>query len=410
MINKGNRRGGIPIIIEENFVKRLKRIPFREKDYDEKWLQEVIHDNPNILPIDEIDISFSPLISLGKEVSIKSGNIDNVFISPEGYITIIENKLWINPGARREVVGQIIDYAKDLNKLDFTEFDNKVKKSNSDNLGIVDILKNEESISEQQEFELIDTISRNLRNGRFLLLIIGDGIKESVEEMTEYLVGYPQLQFTLALIEIQIYSFGEDPNKLLLIPQIITRTKEITRAVIKFEGNVKPENISVETRLNDDSIEKLNQASYSITAEEFFSELELNTNRGFTEFARTIVREFIEEGFYIEWGKGSFSVRIVDLNETVEKISCFIVDKKGWVYLGYPQSVFDKLGLDIKLLQNFAYKTSLLFPVLKNLQEKDRISWKNYQKIESLAKVYKEFKNLVIEFKNEIHSSLESGT
>jgi len=78
-----------------------------------------------------------------------------------------------------------------------------------------------------EEHTLIDKISRNLSPGRFLLLIIGDGIRESVEELVSYLSQSPQLHFTLALVELQVYRLGEADDSLLIIPQLVTRTREI---------------------------------------------------------------------------------------------------------------------------------------------------------------------------------------
>ncbi len=42
-------------------------------------------------------------------------------VYPRGYLTIVETKLWRNPEARREVVGQIVDYAKELSTWDVEE-------------------------------------------------------------------------------------------------------------------------------------------------------------------------------------------------------------------------------------------------------------------------------------------------
>jgi hypothetical protein len=71
----------------------------------------IVHNKPNILSVFEIETGFMPLIPIGREVSTVAGYIDNLFISPEGYLSIVETKLWRNPEARREVIGQILDTA-----------------------------------------------------------------------------------------------------------------------------------------------------------------------------------------------------------------------------------------------------------------------------------------------------------
>ena len=78
-------------------------------------MQEILFRYPLLLPIKEVDESFCPLISLGREIA----GIDNLYISPTGLLTIVETKLWRNPEAHRTVVAQILDYAKKLNLWDY---------------------------------------------------------------------------------------------------------------------------------------------------------------------------------------------------------------------------------------------------------------------------------------------------
>ena len=51
MTSKGNRRNGQPFLIKENKANELKHIHLKTDEYNEAWIQELIHDNPNILPI-----------------------------------------------------------------------------------------------------------------------------------------------------------------------------------------------------------------------------------------------------------------------------------------------------------------------------------------------------------------------
>ena len=52
-------------------------------------------------------------------------------------------------------------------------------------------------------------MNRNLRLGRFVLLIVGDGIHEGVEKMADFLNQTPQLQFTLGLVEMGLYALDD---------------------------------------------------------------------------------------------------------------------------------------------------------------------------------------------------------
>ena len=241
MINKGNRQQGTPYFISETNSFQLERIPLNEKHFQENWLQKIIHRNPQILPIDDIESGFAPLISLGREISTSVGYIDNLYISTNGYLTIVETKLWRNPEAKREVVGQIIDYAKELTNWNFTKLNDGVKNSsqlyNNNSKGIIELINDFEKIEENEEYKIIDNIERNLKRGRFLLLIVGDGIRESVEEMVDFLSNTPQIQFTLGLVELQFYKNPNVEGELIAIPNLITRTREITRAIVKIENS-----------------------------------------------------------------------------------------------------------------------------------------------------------------------------
>ena len=86
----------------------------KNESLDERTVQELILRNPECLPISEIDESYNPIMPVCKELNTTVGPLDILMVSPNGELTIIETKLWRNPKARREVVAQILDYAKEL--------------------------------------------------------------------------------------------------------------------------------------------------------------------------------------------------------------------------------------------------------------------------------------------------------
>src|SRR6056297_3147066 len=91
----------------------LERIKLGEQDIREAFLQALLDENPAILPVSDFDESFGPVVSLGREIM----GIDNLFISPNGRLTLVETKLWRNPQATRHVLVQILDYASRLARL-----------------------------------------------------------------------------------------------------------------------------------------------------------------------------------------------------------------------------------------------------------------------------------------------------
>ena len=105
---------GNPILINNNRLNILKRVnPYLEKD-----IQELIFKNPQCLPISDIDESYNPILPVCKELNTSVGPLDIFMITPNGDLVVIETKLWTNPESRRKVVAQILDYAKEMSKMD----------------------------------------------------------------------------------------------------------------------------------------------------------------------------------------------------------------------------------------------------------------------------------------------------
>ncbi len=396
MTAKGNRRNGQPIFIKDDIAKGLQRIPLDAKAFNEDWIQKLIYNNPDILPINELETGFAPAIAIGREVSTAAGYIDNLFISPDGYLTIIETKLWRNPEARREVVGQILDYAKELNKWTFTNLDNSVKQFNSlynnNNDGLLATVRKHTDLEETEEQYFIDNVNKNLKRGRFLLLIVGDGIRESVEEMVDYLTQTPQLYFTLALIELQVYKFQSD-NSLIVIPQLVTRTREVIRAVVKIEGNYSSDiKVNIETDLNTESTKQkqnLRQLSTVISMDDFFALLAKKYDVEMLDFVRQIIKESEEIGLVVEWNSLSFSIKFPDPQGSGVKISIIVFDKVGWFYLRPSEVAFKKLQIPVEISYKFAEETARILNIQCNSEIKS--TWKSYPSIENLKPVFNQF-------------------
>ncbi|RYE50967.1 MAG: hypothetical protein EOP48_18925 [Sphingobacteriales bacterium] len=416
MIINGKRKSGTPIILQNGKSNPLKRIALDGNVFNEKWLQQLIHDSPDILPVKDIDAGFSPMLPIGKEVFTKAGYIDNLYISDEGNITIVETKLWRNPEARREVVGQIIDYAKELSKWTFSDLDNAVKNynqllnNNSD--GLLATLNKTGFLDDKQEQDYIDNVSRNLKRGRFLLLVVGDGIKESVEEMVEYLSQHPQLYFTLALVELQVFEVEGSTDR-VIIPQLVTRTKEIERAIIRIEGVAASDvKISIETDLGMESISSNQPGSLktTINEQEYFEQLESNCGAGAVALAKRIIADAEAMGLFIEWRSGSFSVRLPDPLGSGLKMSLLNVDRSGLFYIGIATARYQKLGVDMEIIHSFARDTAPLLPGIVQSADKPYL-WNKYSELKNLHPVYDKFmlrlEQHTVEIKNLIEQKKE---
>ncbi|CAD6547706.1 DUF4268 domain-containing protein [Paraburkholderia sabiae] len=201
----------------------------REGDYSEADLQRLIHAHPSCLPIAEIDAVFSEPIAICTELETHAGRIDNFMVTASGLPVLVECKLWRNPEARREVVGQILDYAKELTRWSSSDLQREVRDRL--NRGGDPILEMVRAVSpDTDEIQFNDALTANLRRGRFLLLIVGDGIREGVEAISEYLQAHAGLHFTLGLVEMRLFATPDGGR--LVIPRVLVRTRVLTHTVV----------------------------------------------------------------------------------------------------------------------------------------------------------------------------------
>jgi hypothetical protein len=105
-------------------LERLRRSPQAggEAHFLENLLQRLIHEHPSAVPVEEIEPAFKNLRAVCQELRLRFDDgdryVDNLLISPEGRICLVECKLWHNPEAVREVVAQILSYASALIHID----------------------------------------------------------------------------------------------------------------------------------------------------------------------------------------------------------------------------------------------------------------------------------------------------
>ena len=83
----------------------------RADTIDENRLQDILFRHAETLPLDEIDSAYETPVPVCRELGTRVGFVDALYLTPTGRIILAEFKLWRNSSARREVIGQILDYA-----------------------------------------------------------------------------------------------------------------------------------------------------------------------------------------------------------------------------------------------------------------------------------------------------------
>jgi hypothetical protein len=80
-----------------------------------------------------------------------------------------------------------------------------------------------------RESEFVDAVSRSLEDGRFLVLLAGDGIREGMQSLTELINRTATKAFTFGLLEVAVYQFGR--NRFAIQPRLLAETEVITRQI-----------------------------------------------------------------------------------------------------------------------------------------------------------------------------------
>lgn len=198
---------------------------------DEAWLRDTILAHPQILPIADIDETFGPLIPLCRELRTPAGPVDAVFINERGRLTIVECKLWKNPQARREVVGQVLDYVAAISSWTYADLQRQVAASVGRTGNVPFELANARAGGTLRESQFVDAVTRSLREGRLLALVVGDGIREEVQRLSEAINRSATKAFSLGLVEVALYDVVER-GQLLVQPRLLAKTELITRQVV----------------------------------------------------------------------------------------------------------------------------------------------------------------------------------
>lgn len=214
----------------------------------EEILQEAVKKYPEIIPLEEIDENFDPLLIIGREFSLEAaGSIDLLAIDTSGLITIIEFKLEKNTDIRK-AVAQVIEYAANLWEMSYDVLDKKVQDYfNSSRCEIKELknktlvesinwhhkkIKKEESLDFSPE-DFIKNVSSNLQKGEFRLIIFCDNVDERTKRAVEYLD---------LLSRFDIYCASTDEfevdGKKLFKSTLITKDRKKASARSKYAGKI----------------------------------------------------------------------------------------------------------------------------------------------------------------------------
>jgi hypothetical protein len=344
----------------------LDRVSPQDTSVLEHQIQEIVFEHPSVLPIEALDSAFAPAIPVGREIGTAVGPVDALFVSPDGGITVVEAKLWRNPEARRAVVGQVLDYATALSSWSYEALDRACRNSTRQTL--FSRVRSQSGEDSLHEATFVDAVARNLQAGRFLLLIVGDGIREEVERMAAYVQSTPRLQFQLALVELRI--FDSDAGDRVIVPSVVARTSEIVRAVVHVD-------VAEEARVEVDVTVPVDDSPSSrrqLTIEEFFAEMEVHADAATVDFARDVLESFAaDHRFKLQRRASAISLRLRNPMGGPE-FTVLVFEKVGRAYPGWLTGQCRRAGVPEETGLRFAADLSQLVGIPVHHQNGDTLA------------------------------------
>jgi len=195
------------IIISKNGkdAKKIEKSVIDKEDY----LQKYIYDNPETIPLYEINDDIRIFI-LGREVPTNSGPIDALGIDQDGNIYIIETKLYKNPD-KRLVVAQVLDYGASLwkNATDFESFIGFFEKESTGKfqLSLNQRLMNFFQFSDQEVADLRENMKINLGDGNYKFVVLMDRLSTQLRDLIVFI--NQNSQFDIYAVELEFYKYQD---------------------------------------------------------------------------------------------------------------------------------------------------------------------------------------------------------
>jgi len=258
-----------------------------ETTYDsESLLQKLLADHPDLLAGDQIDaeeprrwlLVTREMAVPGEQDGAGRWSLDHLFLDQDAIPTLVEVKRSSDTRIRREVIGQMLDYAANaVAYLPVEEIKAKFESRCKDD-GVIPEAELAEFLGEGQNASTFwQSVKTNLQAGRVRLLFIADEIPPELRRVVEFLNSQMDPAEVLA-IEVKQF-VGE--NLKTLVPRVLGQTEKALGRKIVDRGEPR----------------KWNEAS-------FF--LDLSQRRGEQEaaVARRLLEWAIKHNLRIWWGEG----------------------------------------------------------------------------------------------------------
>lgn len=207
-------------------------VEMREEAYEsESLLQQLLADHPNLLAGDQINSSDPRRwVLVSREAPLASEEdgsgrwaVDHLFLDQDAVPTIVEVKRSTDTRIRREVVGQMLDYAANgVSYWSIEELRAQFAHGREDpDKALVNLLGDPSADIE----DFWQKAKTNLRAGRVRLVFVADSVPSELRRIVEFLNQQMDPAEVLA-VEIKQYVGGDLKT---LVPRLVGQTEEAQR-------------------------------------------------------------------------------------------------------------------------------------------------------------------------------------
>lgn len=310
--------------------------PLVERGYEtEGYLQALIAEHHELLAGEQIDDE-SPRrwLLIGKEVGItdmRGGadrwSIDHVFVDHEAIPTFVEVKRSSDPRIRREVVGQLIEYATNAAKhwqpgfLQARATQEAATRRHDLSEDLRALVEDEAEVSDFWE-----RAEQNLQRGNLRLIFIADKIPPELRRMAEFM--NDQMTNT-EVLAIEVRQYVGAGGQSVIVPYALNVTE----------------------RAKETKSASGRKRRAPLTREEFFSEIE-HAAPGSERIAQALLSKFEALGCSLEWRQSGISVRFQAPAESDRLFTVFVIRKNASCEIGWLVRV-EQRGLEAAIAQRY---------------------------------------------------------
>ena len=341
--------------------KPMQRLAKSHRAFDESFLQELLADHPELLPVSEIRDDIGPVTLIGREVRVPSGYIDNLYLSTEGCPVLVETKLFRNPEARREVLSQTLDYVKDLVAKDYEWFAKQWQAQQSaqqkQHACLLDALNAKADDLIEEEF-IIDRVHRFLSRGEIVALIVGDGIQSRLKELVDHVCkDTPHLRYALGLVEIACYEDSSiEGNELLVVPRVRQHVEPVERASVRIELSEPLEGkIKVTPSVASPAVTKSSKSRVTMTEEDFLDSVTANAGKETSEQIHAFYQDLLDRfDLYLDFKSSSLMIKVQPPSDEFNGVSILGFEKRGAIYNTAFFNMFEFWGIPKEVVATLA--------------------------------------------------------